>query len=134
MFRKLLSQLPDCCGVRSIAKRHAKQKRNIMKLDIDTKQLNAKINDAIDQGLHSLDQGLRRLEEVRDTVSSNVKRQHWDRDVKRQWKHGRAKVIDAERAVESHVKENTSLYIAAGVGLLALVLAKVAFTRRKLSR
>lgn len=134
MLKQLLSQIPNCCGVRSIPKRRAKQSCNLMKLDIDTKQLNTKINDAIDQGLHSLDQGLRRLEEVRDTVAGNVKKQHWDKDVKKKWKQGRARVIDAEHAVESHVKENTTLYIAAGVGLLALVLAKVAFTRRRLSR
>ncbi len=106
-----------------------------MKIDIDTKQLNAKLNDAIDQGLHSLDQGLRRFEEVRDTLSSTLKERADDiqRRASHQWHEGRSKAVEAEKTVETHVRQHPGLYLVAGLGLIALVAAKVLLTRRRLS-
>jgi len=103
-----------------------------MKIDIDTKHLNAKLNDAIDQGLHSLDQGLRRLEEVRDTIKNRSGELR--KKAKTQWKDNRGKVIDVEKQVETHVKQNANFYIAAGVGLLAIIAVKMIFGRRHLTR
>lgn len=103
-----------------------------MKIDIDTKHLNAKLNDAIDQGLHSLDQGLRRLEEVRDTIKSRSGELR--KKARHQWKDNRGKIVDVEKQVESHVRQNSNFYIAAGVGLLAIIVAKMIFGRRHLTR
>jgi len=106
-----------------------------MKIEIDTKQLNAALNDALDQGMHALDQGIRRFEEVRDTLSNSLKEQTGDlqANAKKHWKTGSTKVLEAEKAVETHVRQNPALYLAVGVGLVAVLLAKITLNRRRLT-
>jgi len=100
-----------------------------MKIDFDSKEWNSRINDAIDQGMHSIDQGLRRIEEVRGQVGDSLRSASGD--LQKTFSEGKSRAIEVEKVVENHVRQHPWVYVAAGVGLGFVLAAKIILTRRR---